>query len=131
MSSTTSPTTTGSIIDQAEDLSMWLEEAEKAVKSAREVASEVTRQLTELEDRLLEAGEPAALASTPTAAKAVASYSDADPASAVCSAPTATQAAHRGRPRPRKPFRRLRSPGRVERERPGERPRSIGNGVRI
>ena len=61
MTTTTSPTTIGGIIDWAEDLSMWLAEAEKAVKSAREVASEVALQLTELENRLLEAGEPAAL----------------------------------------------------------------------
>jgi len=59
MSSTTSPTAL--IIDRADDLWMWLEEAERAVRNARELQEQVHRDLGALKTSLLEAGEPAAL----------------------------------------------------------------------
>jgi hypothetical protein len=59
MSSTTSPTAL--IIDRADDLWMWLEEAERAVRNAWELQEQLHQDLGALEDELLEAGKPAAL----------------------------------------------------------------------
>jgi hypothetical protein len=58
------PTTTPTIehiIDQAEDLWMWLEEAERAVRNAWQLQEQLHQDMRALEEELLKAGKPAAL----------------------------------------------------------------------